>query len=533
MLYVAVPFLAVAILLSLFRLYTTWTYHHAMSQYASPNGTGKPVTPPQIPYTLPFLGNTLSFLSTKPGAYWQNLFAWHPRSTGVLTLLIGGRNFHILFAPQLVQAIFKARKPSRDAFDRDLYRQMFDMSTEQVELTEASKHMEHESNVAYLIRSERVNELTAKFTQVLREVLDRDIKETSGASDLGLYVWLRDRMFTASTIALMGEELLEMYPDYCRDFYVFDNAFLSFYFRIPNFLMRDAYEARARILRKLEAWSREMHRLSGGKPVDPEGPAWEPLFGSRLNRARHTDYTRRKLDWRSSACFDLGLTFAFASNIIPVTGWMLMHVLDPQGDTTLLPRVLEEIKASTKQDGTLNVPTLIAQPLLQCIWTEALRMYVDILVTRNLPEDITLPLDEEGKRQVLFRKGDNIFAPSWLGSHNPNSWSEKAPYHRFCPERFLFKNPETGKTIFSTLGTAAKLFPFGGGRTICPGRVFAKQEAIGALALILLRFEFEVVGYLDAEKKPTDAFPGFATAFPGSGGLVPGGDFQVKVRRRV
>lgn len=51
--------------------------------------------------------------------------------------------------------------------------------------------------------------------------------------------------------------------------------------------------------------------------------------------------------------------------------------------------------------------------------------------------------------------------------------------------------------------------------------------------MILSRFDFEVKGFSDAEKKPTDAFPGYARAFAGSGALVPGGDIRVKVRRRA
>jgi len=94
------------------------------------------------------------------------------------------------------------------------------------------------------------------------------------------------------------------------------------------------------------------------------------------------------------------------------------------------------------------------------------------------------------------------------------------------------KDAKTGEDVFTMTGTAGKLFPFGGGKTICPGRLFAKQEAMGAVAMILLRFEFDVKGYVGADGKPSQSFPGFARAFAGSGGLVPGGDLKVEIRRR-
>lgn len=480
-LYAVAPFVGIAILLSLIRVYMTWSYYQTLKQFVEqPTTNQRAVDPPQIPYTLPFLGNTFSFLRPRPGQYWTELFQYHPRSTGVCTLLIGGRKTHILFSAPAVQALFKARSPSRDVFERDLFKQVFGMPDEQIHNAEAGKHFEIEMNTQYLTKHERVNELTAHFTRVLDEVLDEDAQEIVSLEDVGLYEWLRDRMFTASTTALMGEKLLQMYPGYCEDFFKFDSEFLSFFFQLPKFMMGDAFERRQRIFDNLEKWSQEMHRLSGGAPVDPEGVAWEPLFGSRLNRARQLDYKNRKLNSRSAAALDLGITFGLSSNVIPATGWMLMHILNPHGDSTLLPRVLAELGKAEKADGSLDIPTLVSQPLLQSIWTETLRLYTDVLVTRNLSENLILPLDEDGKRQVRFRKGDNVFAPSWLGHHDSATWSDRAPYDQFYAGRFVSKDPETDKEVFSMSGTAGKFFPFGGGKTICE-QCWSSQISLGTV----------------------------------------------------
>lgn len=533
LLWVTAPFLLIAAVLASTRLITTWNYYSSLRQFKdSPTGGQRIVTPPQIPYIIPWLGNSLDFLRPSPGAFWQDLFSYHPRSTGVCTLLMGGRKSHIVFSTTLVQAIFKARTPSRDALDKELYQQVFKMTSDQAKAALDGKHSEEITNGKYMINYERVNELTEEFTKSLDDVLGRDAESIVEMGEMGLYEWLRDRMFTASCYALLGEKLLEMYPNYCEDFYEFDQEFLKFFFRFPPFLIREATQRRDRIFDNLEKWSKEMHRLSGGTPVDPEGPSWEPLFGSRLNRARHLDYKARGLNTRSSAALDLGITFALSSNAVPATGWMLFHVLDLK-NPALLNKVLKEISASTKANGNLNVATLIAQPLLQSIWTETLRLYADVLVTRNLPEDITLPLDESGKHHVLFRAGDDVFAPSFLGHHDSNVWStEDAPYDVFHAERFLVTDPKTGEETFSIARTTGKFFPFGGGKTICPGRIFAKQEAMGAFAMVLSRFEFDFVGYVDVDKKATDQFPGMPKAFPGSGTLSPGGDMVVKIRRR-
>ena len=533
LLYIAIPFILIATILSITRLYTTIAYYRALHQFKNLHpGKTKIVESPQLPYSIPWLGNALSFLNMNPGGYWNQVLSWYPRSNGIMTIMMAGRRTHIVFGLAPVQAMFKAKSPNRDYFERDMFEKVFEMPSEQIDNAAAGKHFEYEMNAKYMTNFDRVNELTSKFTEVLDEVLSKDAEEVSQLEGIGLYEWLRDRMFTASVTALMGEKLLEMYPNWCEDFFAWDNDFLGFFFGIPPILQRKADQRRKRIYAKLEEWSLEMHRLSGGSPIDPEGPSWEPLFGSRLNRARQIDYKTRGLNSRSGANLDAGITFGLATNVIPASGWMLFQILNPNAPPALLPKVLAEIRESLRPDGSLDVVKLCAGPLLQSIWIEALRLYSDLLVVRNLPEDITLPLDEDGKLHVQLRAGDNLFAPSYIPQHD-DTWSGEVPWDIFDAERFIVKDPKTGTMTFVFNRPTGKFFPFGGGKTICPGRIFAKQEAIGAVAMILARFDFEVKGYVDDNKQPTTEFPGFKKQYPGSGALAPGGDLTVKVRRRV
>ncbi|CAK4018499.1 25-hydroxycholesterol 7-alpha-hydroxylase-like [Lecanosticta acicola] len=533
-LYAVSPFILLAIGLLVTRLVTTLNYYRALQQFKdSGPGGQRIVTPPAIPYTIPWLGHTLPFLTSNPGKFWDALFRWYPRSTGVCTLLVGGRKTHVVISTAAVQAMFKAKSPSRDVFEHDMWRLVFRLPEHQAHNAESTKDTEHDINAQYMTSIDRVNELTAQFTRVLEDVLRKDAAEITKLDHIGLYEWLRDRMFIASCTALFGEKIIQMYPQFCNDFYEFDVDFLKFFFRLPTFMMKEGYARQERMYANLARWNAEMHRLSGGSPVDPEGPAYEPLFGSRLNRARQIGYKLRGLDARSSAALDVGITFALSSNVVPITGWMLYHIIDPKAPETLLPRVLAEIKDACKADGSLDIATLVSQPCLQSIWTETLRMYTDVLITRNLPEDITLPLDEDGKRLVQLRKGDNLFAPSWLSHHDPTAWSdESSPPDVFDADRFLSKDAKTGKDTFSMRRSTAKFRPFGGGKTICPGRIFAKQEGIGAVAMVLLKFDLDVKGFVDINKKPTGDFPGLKPALPGTAGLVPGGDMLVKVRLR-
>lgn len=133
-LYVAAPFCFIAVILASVRAYTTINYYRTLQQFTrDPRGASqKTVASPQIPYTLPFLGNSLEFLSPKPGNFWDKLFQWHPRSTGVLTLVLGGRPTHILYSPVAVQAMFKAKSPSRDVFEAELFQKVFELPSQQI-----------------------------------------------------------------------------------------------------------------------------------------------------------------------------------------------------------------------------------------------------------------------------------------------------------------------------------------------------------------------------------------------------------------
>ena len=61
------------------------------------------------------------------------------------------------------------------------------------------------------------------------------------------------------------------------------------------------------------------------------------------------------------------------------------------------------------------------------------------------------------------------------------------------------------------------------GLKICPGRFYARQEAIVGLALFIMKFDIEFLG--DKNFKPNTKF------FP-FGVVSPVGDFRVRMRRR-
>ena len=540
----ATPICLVVGALAAVHVYTTSRYHNSLSALASPASTSKSKaqSPPPIPYTIPWLGHAIAFLAPRPGEFWSKLFQSHPRSTGACTLLLGGNKIHILFSPSAIQTLFRTRGPNRDGFNLQVQEKGLGVDhSESIRYSGIGEGPDHtgttpvqqQENIhhKYFLEKKSVNELTAAFTRVLRDQLEEEVQTVAAGNGkvVSLYAWLQDRLFKASTSMFMGSRLLEMYPNLREDFFDFDRHMLTMFFRVPRFLSPTPYNVRERALDGLTKWQRQMQKECGSEPADPDGDIdWEPVFGCRANRARQRYYASRGLNTKTRAGMDLGLLFGLSSNAIPAAGWMLMHILNPRGDPTLYGRVMKELRLVQRNDGSLDILALVALPLLQSVFQEVLRLYVDVLVTRELKQDLMLPIDD-GKRQMFFEKDSVIMAPSWLGHRDEHLWIDP-PSDQFFAERFLAEDPETSKEIFSTSGTGGKLFPFGGGKTICPGRVFAKQEVLASVAMVLLSFEFEFQSFVDEQGSPTKQFPGLRNSYSGSGIMAAGGDMNVVLK---
>lgn len=193
------------------------------------------------------------------------------------------------------------------------------------------------------------------------------------------------------------------------------------------------------------------------------------------------------------------------------------------------------MEKAQKSTGEIDIWGLAAAPLLHSALHETMRLYVDSLITRQLTMDMIV----DG---FLLRKDDLIMAPSSLSQNDAKFWERDngPPADEWYAERFLKHDPETGKDTFSTVWASGKFFPFGGGSHICPGRVFAKQEILGALATLLVQFEIQFVEYLGTDKKGNvvglgrrdSAFPKAKQQYAGNGTVSMGGDIRVRMRRR-
>lgn len=121
----------------------------------------------------------------------------------------------------------------------------------------------------------------------------------------------------------------------------------------------------------------------------------------------------------------------------------------------------------------------------------------------------------------VFKKDGMIMIPGRPGHFAPEIFGDDA--HLFVPDRFI-RDISTLPGEKKNPGTKA-VKPFGGGSTLCPGRFLANYEILSYVALVVWRFDLELV-----DKSGKAAIPN--TSAPTVGVYSPDRDVQVKLRIR-
>ena len=512
-------------------LWTTLQYNNRAVS-ARTASKDRPTDVPVIPHTIPILGSTISFSTQKVGTYWTWLAAETRRqSIKAVAILLNGKITHFVHTPNGVLDVFKARQLTRFKLDQQLGRNCLGMSKADAEKafpgdldakTQLTTERIH-SNM--LLAPSAVNTLTTKFMEVFEARLE-SVKPGEDGLEIDLYTWLRDQLFHASTTALCGSKLLDMFPDMVEDFWQWDDGLLAMLFGTPRLFARQAYASRDKLVKRLEQWLSAGYAAGSGDGSED----WEPNFGSKVVRKRHDYYKQQDMSMHAQGGADLIFLGGILSNAIPATGWMLMHILSPTNPPELLSWVMDEVKSAQQADRSIDVPALVSMPLLNSMFHETLRLYIDLLVVRQVDANTALGAH-------IVNQDEMVMVPSWLSHRNAEHFAKP---EAFDPARFLVEDPETGKLKFSINGLNGKYFPFGGGHYMCPGRTFAKQEVLGSIAVLLLNLNIEVVEFVKRSGsgavgigKDAAGFPKLKEGF--SGNVVVGleGDMRVKIRRKA
>ena len=136
---------------------------------------------------------------------------------------------------------------------------------------------------------------------------------------------------------------------------------------------------------------------------------------------------------------------------------------------------------------------------------------------RRVASDVSISSGESMSEAQTYnlKGGEYITIPHELHMRNPGYFPEP---DKFVPGRFLVQEENGSRT--AEMGT---IRPFGGGASMCKGRLYAEGECLALVAGVLALWEFEPVG------ERGWAVPEMTKT---SGVSRPKKDTRVRVRRR-
>ena len=192
------------------------------------------------------------------------------------------------------------------------------------------------------------------------------------------------------------------------------------------------------------------------------------------------------------------------ANVNNLAFWMLVRILATPG---LVERLREEIKSHCViiqkekispmpeiPEIKISVEGLVQScPLLRACYLEALRLDSAPWSVKKIGREFDLQADPSGTvgghpHSYHFKKGVIVGIPHVMHHKDPKYFKDP---ERFIPERFIKESEEPGVGLTVDGGG---IRPYGGGSTICKGRIFAEREAFAFVAGFLSLWEFEPVG---------------------------------------
>ncbi|KAH0551110.1 hypothetical protein GP486_007546 [Trichoglossum hirsutum] len=167
-------------------------------------------------------------------------------------------------------------------------------------------------------------------------------------------------------------------------------------------------------------------------------------------------------------------------------------------------------------------------PLLKSCYFEALRLDAAPWSIKHVVKDFVVTEDEKhaprgggggggAPKSFALHKGEYVHIPHDLHQSDPAYFESP---ELFKPDRFLVRGQDPDGKPNADMGT---IRPYGGGVSLCKGKLFAEGEVLAFVAGILALWEFEPAGANGWQ------IPGHVKA---SGVSLPKTNVRVRIRRR-
>ncbi|KAK4148765.1 hypothetical protein C8A00DRAFT_19454, partial [Chaetomidium leptoderma] len=272
-------------------------------QWRSPNNRSVGKEPPRMAETIPYVSNTLLYLSNM-GAFLDKVReTLGTTKSDIVKFHIGFKPVYAVAGPQNVQRLLG----SPEIFDGDfihyvLMDKQWDMTKPEMAKFRKDKSGRHKKPLPgtehapveqrywrnhnrlytdFLTEPSHGDSLATQFTTRFTERLDA--QPTGEWVTVRLLDFFKEHMAECAIATLFGTQMLDLNPDFTKHYWAYDKVAGSLICGLPLWTQPRA----ARIKDGLHAMVRR-HITSAWDSFDWAGPdadaSWEPHFGSRLSR---------------------------------------------------------------------------------------------------------------------------------------------------------------------------------------------------------------------------------------------------------
>lgn len=315
-----------------------------------------------------------------------------------------------------------------------------------------------------LMPSLRIEAMRNHSHKIVQEVED-SIAGWGEAGEIELVEFMKQLTINTASHCLLGREFrYELNQEFARIYHDLEQgvsplAYHFPYLPIPKFRRRD--RARKR-LQALVGDIVRKRRAQRDKPTD--------MFQSLIDMAYQDG---SKLSDNEITGMLIGAIFAGHHTSSGTAAWVLLELLKhPQ----LMRETRQELDDLLGARGEVNFASLREVPKLENVLKEVLRLHPPLIILmRQVSEDLQF-------KDYTIRKGDMVWACPPLTHRLSRLFANPAVFDpaRFEPDRREDKNLMAYQ-------------PFGGGRHKCSGNAFAMFQIKAIFAVLLRRYEFELV----------------------------------------
>ncbi|TVY13113.1 25-hydroxycholesterol 7-alpha-hydroxylase [Lachnellula arida] len=353
---------------------------------------------------------------------------------------------------------------------------------------------------------------------------------SSNETEINLCGMMRDLMGHTSVSAMFGSALMDKYPDLLHNTYRFDEGMYYLLAGLPRWTPWPpafmAHMARNDLWAALDDQQRALDALAEGKPVDY---SWGELDDvSEFIMKRNEVYRKNNFEVKERG--ELSVLWPLIINSSLLVYWQLLYIL---ADPDLTDKIRAEVSPYTTVEQGESIgkiseaPKLTLDheglskhcPHLRSTYLEALRLTSKPWSVRKVASDVTISQDKtnDAAASYMLHKGEYITLPHELHMTDPKYFQDP---DKFAPGRFLVTKED------GTLSTdAGTIRPYGGGPSMCKGRIFAERECLAAVAGILVFWDI-----VPADKKAGWVIP---QQLKMSAVSKPAQDTRVRIKRRV